>query len=286
MMGADRGPGGGRPASARSGPRPGDRAPRHRARTNRCAGADRRTRRDDPPRRPMGCAPPRRHAGPCAPSPRLSQFPYRRSAAGRQRARRPCSSATTGSSASSSSRRSASARVRSSVSMLRRGVVEIAVRQVRADLPFAAQEAGEVAAIFAEQAQGVVFGMTLQEDEQAAALPGEHVDARLRGAREHLVAARAQARPRAARSSANAAPRRAPAPRSADDRRRSRNRTRRSICPPADAARCRRGAARPHARRGTTTPSTPCWPRPSRSARRASASRARCAARPRAARCR
>src|SRR5262249_61447221 len=60
------------------------------------------------------------------------------------------------------------------------------------DVALAPQEAAEIAAIFAKQAQGVVFGMALQEDEQAAALPREHVDAHFRRAREHVVATRAQ----------------------------------------------------------------------------------------------
>ena len=49
----------------------------------------------------------------------------------------------------------------------RRG--EIVFRRARHDRGFAAQEAQHVAAIFARQRVGVVFGMALQEDEQAAA---------------------------------------------------------------------------------------------------------------------
>ena len=59
----------------------------------------------------------------------------------------------------------------------RRRVVEIAERQRRILGTFAAEKAGGIAAVFAQQRIGVVFRMALEEEREAAVLLGESVDA-------------------------------------------------------------------------------------------------------------
>ncbi len=57
-------------------------------------------------------------------------------------------------------------------------VIEIAERQRRIVVALAAEEAGGVAAVFAQQRIGVVFRMALEEQKEAAVLLGEGIDAR------------------------------------------------------------------------------------------------------------
>ncbi len=66
--------------------------------------------------------------------------------------------------------------------------VEIAGRDGRIGIPLARDEAGDVAQIFPLQRQGVVFRMPLKEDEMAAQLLGEDIDAGLRRFGQHLIA--------------------------------------------------------------------------------------------------
>src|ERR1700676_1733625 len=68
--------------------------------------------------------------------------------------------------------------------------VEIPLRYRRADLVFAAEEAADVPAVFAEQALGLVLRMSLEVDEEALLLLlDEAADAGVRRLRQDRVAA-------------------------------------------------------------------------------------------------
>ena len=192
-----------------------------------------------------------------------------------------------GKSASSSSRRSRSARCRSAVSASTVVLVEIALRHRRIGVALAPEEAADIAAIFEQQRDRLVFRMALEEHEQALSLLHERVDARrppTASARDSRTPA---APPRASRSTAIAASAGDAARRpSMDDPRRARIRRRRSACRRAGAERCRRGAECPRARRGTTGSSNGCGARPTRAPASGFPSTVRPRGRPPAARCR
>ena len=93
-----------------------------------------------------------------------------------------------GSSALSGSLRSALARFRKLAKLAFGLGVEIAGGEGRIGIPLARQIPGDVAQIFPLQRQRLIFRMSLKEDEMAAQLLGEDIDAGVRRCRQHLIA--------------------------------------------------------------------------------------------------